>query len=75
MLWKLDLLRKYGLFINLKKYYFHKDEMYFLGYIILSQSIWMKDKRTEVVKNWLESKLVQDIQVFITFANFYQRFI
>ena len=35
----------------------------------------MKNKKIEVVKNWLELKLVWDIQVFITFANFYQCFI
>ena len=27
------------------------------------------------MKNWAEPKSVQDIQVFIGFANFYQRFI
>ena len=35
----------------------------------------MEDKRIEVVKNWLEPKLVRDIQVFLGFTNFYQRFI
>ena len=35
----------------------------------------MEDEQIEAVKNWLEPKSVQDIQVFIGFANFYWRFI
>ena len=35
----------------------------------------MEDKQIEAVKNWPEPKSVQNIQVFIGFANFYQRFI
>ena len=35
----------------------------------------MEDERIEVVKNWPEPKSVQNIQVFIGFANFYQNFI
>ena len=35
----------------------------------------MEDKKIEVVRNWSEPKLVQDIQVFIGFVNFYWCFI
>ena len=35
----------------------------------------MEDERIKVVKSWPEPKSVQDIQVFIGFANFYRRFI
>ena len=34
--WILDLLRKNGLFANLKKCWFHKNEVRFLGYVVLS---------------------------------------
>ena len=73
--WVLDLLRKNGLFANLKKCRFYKDEVRFLGYIVSNHGIWMEDKRIEAVKNWPEPKSVQDIQVFIGFANFYWQFI
>ena len=73
--WVLDILRKNGLFANLKKYWFHKDEVQFLGYLVSSQGIRMKDERIKVVKNWPEPKSVQDIQVFIGFVNFYWQFI
>ena len=35
----------------------------------------MEDERIEAVKNWPEPTSVKDNQVFIGFANFYQRFI
>ena len=47
----LDLLRKNGLFANLKKCRFHKDEVRFLEYVISSQGIQMEDERIEEVRN------------------------
>ena len=35
----------------------------------------MEDEKIKVVKNWPEAKSVNDIQVFIRFANFYWQFI
>ena len=71
----LDILRKNGLFANLKKCRFHKDEVRFFGYVVSSYDIQMEEERIRVVKNWPKSKSVWDIQVFIGFANFYRRFI
>ena len=57
----LNKLRKYGLFANLKKCRFHKDEVRFLGYVMSAQKVKMKDKQIEVIKNWLEPKSMRDI--------------
>ena len=46
-----------------------------LGYIVLTQGVRMEDKRIVAVKNWPKPMSVRDIQMFIGFANFYQRFI
>ena len=73
--WVLDVLRRHRLFANLKKYQFHKDEVCFLGYIILDQGVRREDEQIEAVKNWHESMLIKDIPVFIGFVNFYQCFI
>ena len=35
----------------------------------------MKDKKIEEVKNWAKPKSIRDIQVFLGFTNFNQRFI
>ena len=39
------------------------------------RGIYIEDEQIKAVKQWLESKLVRDIQVFIKFANFYWQFI
>ena len=59
--WVLDILRKNGLFANLKKCRFHKDEVQFLGYVVSSQGIQMEDERIKAVRNWPEPKSVRDI--------------
>ena len=73
--WVLGELRKYGLFANLKNCRFHQKEVRFLGYVVSSWGICMEEEKIDAVKAWLESKSVQDIQIFIGFANFYRRFI
>ena len=42
--WVLDVLRRHGLFANLKKCQFHKNEVYFLGYIVSAQRVRMEDE-------------------------------
>ena len=59
--WVLELLRKNGLFANLKKCHFHQDEVSFLGYVVSAQVIQMEDEKIEVVRNTPERKLVRDI--------------
>ena len=73
--WVLDQLRKYFLFANRKKCWFHQNEIYFLRYIVLSKSISINAEKIEVVKEQLKPKLIQDIQTFLSFVYFYQQFI
>ena len=40
-----------------------------------AQRVEMEDEKIEVVRNWSKSKLVKDMQVFLSFANFYWRFL
>ena len=37
--WVLEELRKHGLFANLKKCQFHKNEVRFLGYVVSTQRV------------------------------------
>ena len=73
--WVLEVLRKYGLYANLKKCRFHKDKVRFLGFVVSRDGIRMEEERIDAVKKWPEPQSVRDIQVFIGFANFYRRFI
>ena len=49
--------------------------MRFLSYIVFYQGIQMEEKQIKAVCDWLELQSVYDIQVFLGFANLYQRFI
>ena len=73
--WILDDFWKHSFFANLKKCWFHQDEVRFLEYIVLLKEINMEAEKIKVVNDWPEPKLVRDIQVFLGFANFYRRFI
>ena len=35
----------------------------------------MEAKKIEILKNWVKPKLVQDIEAFLDFINFYWQFI
>ena len=52
--WVLEQLRKFLLYVNLKKYQFHQDEVRFLDYVVSSKGIRMEDKQIDAVKQWLE---------------------
>ena len=73
--WVLDQFWKHFFFANLKKYWFHQNEVCFLEYVVSSKKINIKAKRTDVIKDWPESKSVHNNQVFLGFANFYWQFI
>ena len=59
--WVLEVLRKYGLYANLKKYHFHKDEVRFLGFVVSRNGIRMEEERIDAVKKWPEPQSVRDI--------------
>ena len=73
--WVLEQLRKFSLFANLKKCQFYQEKVWFFGYVVFSKNICIEDKKIKAVKQWPEPQLVQDIQVFFGFANFYHQFI
>ncbi len=46
-----------------------------MGYVVSAQGVRMEDETIEAINDWPEPKSLRDIQVFLKFANFYQRFI
>ena len=73
--WVLEVLRKYSLYANLKKCHFHRNEVKFSGFVVYTDGIRIEDERIDAVKKWPEPESIWDIQDFISFANFYRRFI
>lgn len=52
--WVLDRLQKQSLFANLKKCFFHMEEVSFLGYIVFANGVHIENSRVDCVKNWPE---------------------
>jgi len=71
----LKRLRKFKLYASLKKCEFFITKVNFLEFVIFTESISMNSSRVDIIKTWLRSKMYQEIQVFLRFINFYQRFI
>ncbi|KAJ1597532.1 hypothetical protein NDA14_002946 [Ustilago hordei] len=71
----LTRLRSNRLFAKLSKCEFHTKTVKFLGYIIKPTGIEMDPEKVHTVKEWPMPESIHDIQRFLGFANFYQRFI
>jgi hypothetical protein len=71
----LDRLKKTELYIKLSKYEFDKKEITFLKYVIGVYEIRINNAKIKIILDWPIPKNFRNIQVFISFANFYRRFI
>src|SRR6266481_4243349 len=64
-----------GLYANLKKCKFHMDTVEYLGFILSPKGLQMDPTKVSTIQDWPEPRKVQDVQAFLSFTNFYQRFI
>ncbi len=71
----LKRLRKFKLYASLKKCAFFIIKENFLEFVVFTESISMNLSRINIIKTWFRSKMYWEIQVFLRFINFYQRFI
>jgi hypothetical protein len=71
----LRCLRKNRLYANAKKCTFHTDTVNYLGFILSLDGLTMDPAKVTSIQDWLEPQKVWDIQSFLGFANFSQRFI
>ncbi len=71
----LEQLRKHQLYLKLEKCEFHCPTVQFLGYIISADGIQMDQGKVQAIRDWPQPQSVKELQRFLGFANFYQRFI
>ena len=71
----MEHLQKVGLYANLKKCKFHTDTVEYLGFILLPDRLQMDPTKVSAITEWPELWKVKDVQAFLGFVNFYQRFI
>ena len=70
----LQCLSKAGLYLNLEKCEFWTKWVGFISYIIMLGGITMELDHMSSICNWPIPRSHQDVQVFLSFANFYQHF-
>ena len=66
---------KYKLCLKLKKCEWSKKEVKFLGFIIENNLIWIDLTKLTAVKEWRQSTNVKEVQFFLRFVNYNQKFI
>jgi len=71
----LERLRKFKLYVSLKKCEFFIIKINFLKFIIFTESVSINSSRIDIIKTWFRSKMYWKIQVFLKFINFYRHFI
>jgi hypothetical protein len=71
----LKRLRKFALYASFKKCKFFTDTVEFLSYIVSVVGVSMDKSRIAIVEEWPRLKTFREVQVFISFTNFYRRFI
>ncbi|KAI2645985.1 Transposon Tf2-9 polyprotein [Labeo rohita] len=71
----LTKLREHQLFLKAEKCSFHQPSTQFLGYNIDQSGISMDQGKIEAITNWLVPTSIKELQRFLGFSNFYQRFI
>ena len=71
----LQKLREVGLQADITKCAFHVKEIPYLGLIIITEGVKMNSAKVSIIVKWLTLMNVKDVQSFLSFTNFYQRFI
>ncbi len=71
----LKRLRKFKLYVNLKKCKFFITKVNFLKFVIFIKDVLMNSSRIDIIKTWFRLKMYWKIQVFLRFINCYWSFI
>ena len=71
----LKVLQEADIKLRPDKCKFHVKTVKFLGSIITINGIQMDDKKAKAIREWPEPKNLKEVQAFLGFANFHQRFL
>src|SRR5258707_8458019 len=71
----LSTLWKWRLFLKPEKCKFEQKEVKYLGLVILKDHVAMDPTKVHGVTEWLTPMKVKEVQSFLGFVNFYQKFI
>ncbi len=71
----LSRLLENQLYVKAEKCEFHVKQTTFLGYHISHEGVRMDERKVRAVTEWPQPTTIKELQRFLGFANFYQRFI
>ena len=71
----LKIAEKHNLCFKQSKCDFNMEEIPILGVIVGKEQVKIEQKKIKAVKEWKTPTKVKDVESFLGFANFYQKFI
>src|SRR5712664_2459322 len=75
VVWVLDILHRHRLYLKAEKCTFGQPTVEYLSLILLEGHIEMDPVKVAGIRVWLTLRNVTEVQSFVRFINFYQRFI
>ncbi|CAI7888030.1 unnamed protein product [Closterium sp. NIES-53] len=70
-----ETLRRERFYVKLSKSEFALKKVQFLGHMVSAQGVHVDPKKIEAVRTWKTPKNVKELQQFLGFANYYNRFV
>ncbi|GJP69722.1 hypothetical protein CLOP_g722 [Closterium sp. NIES-67] len=70
-----EILRRERFYVKLSKREFALEKVQFLGHMVSAQGVHVDPKKIEAVRTWKTPKNVKELQQFLGFANYYNRFV
>ncbi|GJP44027.1 hypothetical protein CLOM_g3420 [Closterium sp. NIES-68] len=70
-----DILRRERFYVTLSKSEFALEQVRFLGHMVSAQGVHVDPKKIEAVRTWKTPENVKELQHFLGFANYYNRFV
>ena len=71
----LSQLRKYTLYVKMKKCEFAQQEIKLLGHIVSKNQVQIDPKKVQAFVDWQALRNVKDLRLFLGLANYYRKFI
>ncbi|GJP77992.1 hypothetical protein CLOP_g8310 [Closterium sp. NIES-67] len=69
-----EILRRERFYVKLSKNEFVLEKVQFLGHIVSAQGVYVDPKKIEAVRTWKTPENMKELQQFLGFANYYNRF-
>ncbi|CAI7868457.1 unnamed protein product [Closterium sp. NIES-53] len=70
-----EILRREKFYVKISKSEFALKKVQFLGHMVSAQGVHVDPKKIEAVRTWKTPENVKELQQFLGFANYYNRFV